>query len=53
MKSVPRLATLLLLFSFLSTNAQVFNPYYNGIVQNVSAPNILDDLTTLVDFGVK
>ena len=53
MKSVPRLATLLLLFSFLSTNAQVFNPYYNGIIQNVSAPNILDDLTTLVDFGVK
>lgn len=53
MKSVPQLATLLLLFSFLSVNAQVFNPYYNGIVQNVSAPNILDDLTTLVDFGVK
>lgn len=53
MKSVSQLATLLLLFSILGANAQVFNPYYNGIVQNVSAPNILDDLTTLVDFGVK
>jgi hypothetical protein len=53
MKLFPRLSILLLLFSFLSTNAQVFNPYYNGIVENVSASNILDDLTTLVDFGVK
>lgn len=53
MKLFPRLATLLILFSFLSANAQIFNPYYNGIVQNVSAPNILDDLTTVVDFGVK
>ncbi len=53
MKSFPQLAIFLFLFSFLNTSAQVFNPYYNGIVENVSASNILDDLTTLVDFGVK
>ncbi len=53
MKSFPRFAILLCLFSFLNTTAQVFNPYYNGIVENVSAANILDDLETLVDFGVK
>ncbi len=53
MKSFSRLAIFLFLFSFLNTSAQVFNPYYNGIVENVSASNILDDLTTLVDFGVK
>ena len=53
MKSFPHLAILLFLFTFFNANAQVFNPYYRGIVQNVSASNILDDLTTLVDFGVK
>ena len=53
MKLLPRLAVLLCLSCFLNANAQVFNPYYNGIVQNVSASNILDDLTTFVDFGVK
>ncbi len=53
MKSFPQLATLLFFSSFFSVNAQVFNPYYNGVVENVSASNLLDDLTTLVDFGVK
>lgn len=53
MKSLLRLFICAFFFSILSVNAQVFNPYYNGIVENVSATNILDDLTTLVDFGVK
>lgn len=53
MNSFPKLAVLLCLFTFLSTKAQVYNPYYDGIVQNVSASNLLDDLETLVDFGVK
>ena len=53
MKLLPRLAVLLCLFCFLNANAQVFNLFYDGIVQNVSASNILDDLETFVDFGVK
>ncbi|MCZ4318727.1 M28 family peptidase [Aequorivita viscosa] len=53
MKSLLRLTFCFFLFSISVSSAQVFNPYYNGIVENVSASNILDDLTTLVDFGVK
>ncbi len=53
MKSIPLLALLLCLFPVLNANAQVFNPYYNSIVEGVSASNILDDLETFVDFGVK
>ncbi len=53
MKSFPKLAVLFCLSTVLNSTAQVFNPYYNGIVENVSASNILDDLETFVDFGVK
>ncbi len=53
MKSFPQVAVLLCLFTFLTTHAQVFNPYYNSVVENVSVSNILDDLETFVDFGVK
>ena len=53
MKSFPQSTILLCLFCVFSINAQVFNPYYNSIVENVSASNILDDLETFVDFGVK
>ncbi len=53
MKLFTQLSVFLLFIFGLSANAQVFNPYYNGIVENVSASNILDDLTTFVDFGVK
>ncbi|MDP2688255.1 MAG: M20/M25/M40 family metallo-hydrolase [Aequorivita sp.] len=53
MKSFPQLAVLLCLFTALNTSAQVFNPYYSSVVENVSASNILDDLETFVDFGVK
>ncbi|MBK5214059.1 MAG: M28 family peptidase [Flavobacteriaceae bacterium] len=53
MKSFPQFTILLCLFTIFSANAQVFNPYYNGIVENTSSTNILNDLTTLVAFGVK
>ena len=46
--------TILLFFlTTLTINAQVFNPYYNGIVDNVSSGNILNDLIAFEDFGVK
>lgn len=49
-----RFTTILLCFcATLSINAQVFNPYYNGIIENVSSQNILNDLITFEDFGVK
>lgn len=48
-----RLAACLILFSTLSSNAQVFNQYYNQIVENTSSENILNDLITFEDFGVK
>ena len=53
MKLLPRLTIFFLLLSFISTNAQVFNPYYSQIVQNTSSANILNDLITFEDFGVK
>jgi hypothetical protein len=53
MKSFPLIASIFSFFTFFSTNAQVFNPYYNSIVENVSASNVLEDLHTFVDFGVK
>lgn len=56
MKSFPRIIICFLLFSFLSNlsiNAQDFNPYYSEIVENVSPGNILDDLHTFEDFGIK
>ena len=44
---------LLCFLASLSFNAQVFNPFYNGTVENVSADNILADLISFEDFGVK
>src|SRR5690554_6956612 len=41
---------------FLTTysfQAQVFTTFYNQIIQNASSDNILDDLNTFEDFGVK
>lgn len=53
MKLLPRLTICFFLLSCISTNAQVFIPYYNQVVQNVSSGNILNDLHTFEDFGVK
>ncbi|MDO6596071.1 M20/M25/M40 family metallo-hydrolase [Oceanihabitans sp. 2_MG-2023] len=44
--------TALFIFS-LSTYAQTYNTYYQSVVDNVSASNILADLTTFENFGVK
>lgn len=44
---------LLCFFATLSIRAQDYNPYYNAIVENVSSVNILNDLITFEDFGVK
>lgn len=41
------------LFATLSIQAQEFNVFYNQIVQNTSSANILEDLITFEDFGVK
>jgi Zn-dependent M28 family amino/carboxypeptidase len=35
------------------SNAQTYNPYYGNIVSNVSSSNILNDLTSFENFGVK
>ena len=43
-------------FFFLLTSiiqAQEFNPYYNQIVENTSSSNILNDLISFENFGVK
>jgi len=56
MKSVSCLINYLFIFTFLSSvsiSAQVYKPYYNDIIENVSSENILEDLNTFVDFGVK
>ena len=49
-----RIITILLYFlATLSINAQVPNPYYFGITGLVSSENILEDLHTFEDFGIK
>lgn len=53
MKLFPQFTIFLCLISIYTSNAQVFNPYYSGIVGNTSSENILEDLTTFEDFGVK
>lgn len=53
MKPFIRLTICFFLLSSLSSNAQVYNTYYNEIVENVSSGNILDDLNTFENFGVK
>ncbi len=45
--------TILLLFISVTTYAQNYNTYYQSVVDNVSATNILADLTTFEGFGVK
>jgi len=45
--------TILLFFISVTTYAQNYNTYYQSVVDNVSATNILADLTTFEGFGVK
>lgn len=54
MKTSYLFIALLLLLSFSNnTSAQTFNPLYGDIVDDVSASNILSDLTTFEGFGIK
>ena len=53
MKQTLHILVILLTLSISSLNAQTFNSYYNTVVSNVSSPNILSDLTTFENFGVK
>ena len=41
------------LVCFNTSNAQTYNAYYGGIVANVSSNNVLNDLTTFENFGIK
>ncbi len=51
---LPETTTILLCFlASFSLHAQIFKPYYNGIVANVSSDSILDDLISFEDFGIK
>ncbi|MCX7550678.1 M28 family peptidase [Xanthomarina sp. F2636L] len=49
---ITKLFTILLVSSF-NTYSQTYNPYFGNIVNNTSATNILTDLTTFENFGVK
>jgi len=40
-------------FTSLSVNSQTFNSFYSSIVENVSQTNLLNDLTTFENFGIK
>jgi hypothetical protein len=40
-------------YAIQTINAQTFNSYYNGIVNNVSSANILADLTAFENLGIK
>ncbi len=40
-------------FATLTSSAQQFNAYYDEIVEEVSSTNLLNDLTSFEDFGIK
>ncbi|WP_299227622.1 M28 family peptidase [uncultured Psychroserpens sp.] len=43
----------LILFTVILTNAQTLNTFYADIVSNTSETNILNDITTYENFGIK
>lgn len=51
--SIPLIALLLFLAGLKNTTAQTYNSFYGEVVSNVSASNILADLTTFENFGIK
>ncbi len=54
MKNIyPIIAVLFALFFSNNTYSQTFNTLYSDIVDDVSASNILTDLTTFENFGIK
>lgn len=53
MKPFKTLKVLLCFLVSTASNAQIYNPFYNQIVQHISAENILVDLTSFENFGIK
>lgn len=53
MKYLLAFLSFILLFPINTCNAQIFNDFYNDIVNNVSYDNLENDLHTFQDFGVK
>ncbi len=53
MKHILHIFTCILFFCCSLTNAQTYNTFYNGIVSNVSSSNILADLNSFENFGIK
>lgn len=53
MKQVLQTLIVLFTFSISSLSAQTYNSYYNSVVTNVSSSNILADLITFENFGIK
>jgi hypothetical protein len=53
MKYFYSLFLALMLLSTTKVKAQTYNSFYGDIVNNVSYTNILNDLTTFENFGIK
>lgn len=53
MKPFKTLKILLCFLISAASNAQTYNPFYDQTVQNVSASNILSDLNSFENFGIK
>ncbi len=53
MKHFLHIAICLLFFCSPLINAQTYNTFYNSVVSNVSSSNILADLNSYEDFGIK
>ena len=53
MKYLIAFSSFFLLISFTTLKAQVYSEFYNDIVANVSNLNLINDLTTFENFGIK
>jgi aminopeptidase YwaD len=53
MKHLFVLLSFLVSLTYTSSNAQIYNDFYNDMVNNVSNVNLVDDITVFQNFGVK
>lgn len=53
MKYLLILSSFLVSLTYSSSNAQIYNDFYNDMVNNVSNVNLVDDITVFQNFGVK
>ena len=53
MKYLIAISSFFLFNSFTTVKAQIYSEFYNGIVSNVSNANLVNDLTTFENFGIK